>query len=112
MEFAFCAVRIEFWYIELRAYSGCRSGIIEVIVLLGFKRGRLVVTDVSRQPISPIFKSQELQEEACMTLEDGTDELSRNVAKYRSTHRHITKGEYFMYSYLDERRLRCSTLLQ
>jgi len=76
---------------------------IEVIVLLGFKSRRLIVTDVSGKAISPIFKGQALREEGCLTLEDGTDELSRNVAKYRSTHRHITMGEYFKYSYLDER---------
>jgi hypothetical protein len=36
----------------------------------------LVVTDVSGQPIGPIFKGQE---GSTLTLEDGTDKLSRNV---------------------------------
>ena len=37
---------------------------------------RLVVTDVSGQPIGPIFKSQSVQEEM------GPDMLSRNVGNY------------------------------
>jgi len=85
MECVFYTVRIEFWYTVLRGNSACRRGVFEVIVLLGFKWGRLVITDVSGQPISPIFKGQALQEEGCLTLEDGSDEFSRNVAKYRST---------------------------
>jgi hypothetical protein len=36
-------------------------------------------TDVSEQHISPVFKSQEVQE--FLSLEDGTDILSRNVGK-------------------------------
>jgi hypothetical protein len=35
-------------------------------------------TDVSRQRIGPIFEGQEAQE---VTLEDGTDTLTRNVGK-------------------------------
>ena len=39
----------------------------------------LSVTDVSGQPIAPIFKGQVVQEFfACLTLEDGND-ISRNV---------------------------------
>ena len=41
---------------------------------------RLVVTDVSGQPIRPIFKGQILPAE-CLTLLDGTDMLSRKVEK-------------------------------
>jgi hypothetical protein len=102
MECAFCAVRIEFLYTVLRANLGCKRRVIEVTVLLGFNWRRFVVTDVSGQPISPILKGQALQKEGCLSLKDGTDGLSRNVPKYRSTHRNITKGEYFMYNYLDE----------
>ena len=36
--------------------------------------------DVWGQPIGPIFKGQEIQENF-LTLEDGTDGLSRNVSK-------------------------------
>ena len=41
----------------------------------------MVVTDVSGQPTSPIFKGQAVQEEwtDCLTLEDGIERLSRNV---------------------------------
>jgi hypothetical protein len=39
---------------------------------------RLVVTDVSEQPFDPIFKNQAVQED-CLTLENGTDNLWRNV---------------------------------
>lgn len=41
---------------------------------------RFVVTDVSKQTIGPVFKSQAAQEK-CRTLEDWTDVLSRNVSK-------------------------------
>jgi hypothetical protein len=42
--------------------------------------GRLIViSDVSGQPIGPIFKGQP---ENCLTLEDGTDMLLRGVGKY------------------------------
>jgi hypothetical protein len=37
-----------------------------------------VFTDVSGQPICPIFKGQAVQE-GCFTLEDGTDKLYKNV---------------------------------
>ena len=40
------------------------------------------VTNVSGQPIGPIFKGQAVQEECCLILEDGTDRLSRNVVTY------------------------------
>jgi hypothetical protein len=40
------------------------------------------ITDVSGQCIGPIFKGQDVQEEKYfLTLEDGTDMLSRNVSK-------------------------------
>jgi hypothetical protein len=37
-----------------------------------------VSTDVSEKPIESIFKVHVVQED-CLTLEDGTDKLSRNV---------------------------------
>jgi len=40
----------------------------------------VVFTDVSAQPIGPIFKGQAVKE-SCMTLKDGTDVVSRNVGK-------------------------------
>ena len=40
---------------------------------------RQFLADVSGQPVGPIFKGQEFQE--LLTLEDGTDRLSRNVGK-------------------------------
>jgi hypothetical protein len=39
----------------------------------------LIVTDVSGQPLGPIFKDPAVQDR--LTLEDGTDKLSRNVGK-------------------------------
>jgi hypothetical protein len=44
-------------------------------------RRRLVVTDVSGQPIDPIFKAQAVFLD-CLNVEDETDWLSRNVSKY------------------------------
>jgi hypothetical protein len=37
-----------------------------------------LVTDVSEQPIGPIFEGQAVKEK-CLTLEDVNDRLSRNV---------------------------------
>jgi len=37
-----------------------------------------LVTDVSGEHIDPIFRGQGVQED-CLTLEDGTERLSRNV---------------------------------
>jgi hypothetical protein len=56
---------------------------------------RLVVTDVSEKPISPISKAEAIQEECrkhfdCFTLEDGADGLSRNVGSETSNLRCIT----------------------
>jgi hypothetical protein len=50
------------------------------------QRRVVIFTDVSGQPLGPIFKGQEVQEENLffldfLTLEDGTDRLSRNVGK-------------------------------
>jgi hypothetical protein len=49
----------------------------------------LIVTDVSGQPIGPIFKSQAVQYLDCLILEDGTDRLSRNVGNYQFMLRNI-----------------------
>jgi hypothetical protein len=38
----------------------------------------LVVIDVSAEPLGLIFKGQAVQED-CLTLEDETDKLTRNV---------------------------------
>ena len=48
----------------------------------------MVVTDVSGQPIGPIFKGQAVLKRLhkdCLTLEDRTDRLSRNVGKCQYT---------------------------
>jgi len=45
-------------------------------------------TDVSGQPIGPIFNGQAVQEE--MTLQGGTDRLSRNVGKKVPFYEHKT----------------------
>ena len=56
---------------------------------------RLVVTDVSVQPIGPIFMDRAdwtvLPLKICLTVEDGSDRLSRNVDKYQSTVRNIAE---------------------
>jgi hypothetical protein len=44
----------------------------------------------SGQPISPIFNCQAVQEDLnCLTFEDASDMLSRNVSNYQSTLRNI-----------------------
>jgi hypothetical protein len=48
------------------------------------KQRKLVVTDVSGQPIGPIFKGQSVQE-FCLTLENESDRLPRNGGNYQST---------------------------
>jgi hypothetical protein len=48
----------------------------------------LVVTVVSEQLIDPIFKGQAVQDD-CVTVEDGTDRLSRNFGNYQSRLRNI-----------------------
>jgi hypothetical protein len=45
---------------------------------------RLVVTDVSGQPVGPSIKDQAVQDD-CSTLQDGADRLSRNVGNYQLT---------------------------
>ena len=49
----------------------------------------LVVTDVSGQPIGPILNGQSLLD--CLTLEGGTDRLSRNDGNYQLTPLNIPK---------------------
>ena len=49
---------------------------------------RLVITDVSGQPLGPIFKGQ-----ANSTLEDGIDRLFQNVGNYQSTLRIIPEEQ-------------------
>jgi len=51
-------------------------------------QSRLVIPDVSGQPVGPILKDQIVQDD-CSTLQDGTDRLSRNVANYQPTLRNI-----------------------
>jgi hypothetical protein len=60
--------------------SGFRRGLNEIFAFLGCYTAYIVVIDVSGQPIGPIFNGQ--AEEDCLTLEDGTDRLSRNVGNY------------------------------
>ena len=55
-------------------------------LVLDVRQRRLVRTDVSGQHVGPIFKGQAVQEDLdCVTLEAGTDRLSRNVGTYQST---------------------------
>ena len=59
-------------------------------------QGRLVVADVSGQPIASIFKVQAVQVFLdCLTVEDGTDSLTRNVGNYnyQSTLRDIPQEQ-------------------
>jgi len=45
-----------------------------------------LVTDVSGQPLSPIFKGQAIDTFFdCLTLEEGSYRMSRNVRNYQST---------------------------
>jgi hypothetical protein len=46
-----------------------------------FTHHRMAIrSDVSRQPICPVFKGQVVQQVLdCLNIEDGTDMLSRNV---------------------------------
>jgi len=54
-------------------------------LFLDVRRRRLVHTDVAGQCVGPIFKGQAVQEGLdCVTLETGTDRLSRNVRTYQS----------------------------
>ena len=49
----------------------------------------MVITDVSGHTIGHIFKGQEIQDDSFLdflTLEDGTDRLSRNVGKELALH--------------------------
>jgi len=39
------------------------------------------LTDVLGQPFGPIFKGQEIQEFDFLTLDNGTDRVSRNISK-------------------------------
>ena len=72
---------------------------------------RLVVTDVSGQPIGPNVKGQTAQEECrehlrsfpaffleCLTLQDGTNMLSRNVGNYLLRCVRSQKSEDFIYT--------------
>ena len=52
---------------------------------------RQLATDVSEQPVGTIFKGQAVQAD-CLTVEDGTYRLSRNVGNYQSTLRNIPEG--------------------
>ena len=55
------------------------------------QRRVVIFTDVSGQPIGPIFKDQEIQEEKkdFLTLEDGNDCPETSVKNYHSTLRNI-----------------------
>jgi hypothetical protein len=56
-------------------------GVNEIFALVGCYANRLIATDVSGQPVDPIFKGQE----NCLTFEDGTDRLCRIVGNCQST---------------------------
>jgi hypothetical protein len=45
---------------------------------------KLVVTDVSGQPVGPVFRGQVVQEPDFLTIKNWTDRLSRNVGNYQS----------------------------
>ena len=63
--------------------SGFRRGVNEVYAILGYCTA-LIGTLRRLGTTCHIFKGQAVQED-CLTLEDGTDRSSRNVAKYQST---------------------------
>jgi hypothetical protein len=46
---------------------------------MGFAQCLTVFTDVSGQPIGPVFKGQTVLHLVLLYLEEGTDSLSRNV---------------------------------
>jgi hypothetical protein len=48
------------------------------------KQRILMVTDVSGQPVGPMFEDQRVHSKDCLTLGDGTDSLSRNAGNYQS----------------------------
>jgi len=47
----------------MRVISGFRRGVNEICALLGFYEDKYFFTEVSGQPIGPIFKSQAVQQE-------------------------------------------------
>jgi hypothetical protein len=53
-----------------------KDGLMRSSLFWDITHRTLVVTDVSEQPIGPIFKGQAVR---CLNLEDGNDKLSRNV---------------------------------
>jgi len=53
-------------------------------------QGRLIVTDVSGQPVGTIIKGQTVFLD-CLTIEDGADMLFRNVGSYQSVLRNISE---------------------
>ena len=63
--------------------SGFRRGVNEVYAILGYCTAS-IGTMRRLGTTCHIFKGQAVQED-CLTLEDGTDRSSRNVAKYQST---------------------------
>jgi len=65
----------------------CNSA--EIFAVLNITQRTVVITDVSGHPIGHIFKGQEIQDDSFLdflTLEDGTDRLSRNVVKALALH--------------------------
>ena len=60
-------------------------------------QGRLVVTDVSGQPVGAIFKGQAAFLD-CLTLEDGAGMLFRNVGSYQSVCVTFQKSEDVIYT--------------
>jgi hypothetical protein len=72
------------------------SNVFSSALLCDITQRRVIIlyTDVSGQRIGPVFKGHEVQEEEdldFLSLEDGTDTLSRNVCKglpQDSSHQH------------------------
>jgi hypothetical protein len=54
-----------------------------------------MVTDVSVQPVCPVFKGQAVQKVDFFNLEDATDILSRSTDKYQSVLRNIPEVRRF-----------------
>jgi hypothetical protein len=62
--------------------SDFRRGLNEIIAFLEYYAAQVEATDVSEQPISPIFKGQAVQFFLEISTLDRTDRLYRNVGNY------------------------------
>ena len=81
---------------------GFRRGVNELLALLGCYASYIGSSRRFRTTFGPIFKGHTVQE-VCLTLEDGTDRLSRNVGKLTTSLRCIAsqKRGYLISYYAD-----------